>query len=146
VSCWESLVRIPAFMVAPGLEPGEHGGLVGHADLPATLLGAFGLAAATDGAEDWGRSWWRLRGHLERPLHEFVAIRSARLASGSQTSYPLLALVERDHKIVRSLGDGLDELYDVTRDPGETHDLAYAEPALLLRLRARLALYQDLWR
>jgi arylsulfatase A-like enzyme len=63
----------------------------------------------------------------------------------------LLALRTREHKYIRVSpwwGDhllipGREELYDLVRDPGEEHDLAAREPALLSRYRA---LAEPYWR
>ena len=52
------------------------------------------------------------------------------------------ALFQGDYKLLftrGALGDGQWHLYDIVRDPGETHDLAEAQPA---RLQAMLSAYQ----
>src|SRR5262249_52361080 len=56
VTGFEPLVHVPGMIVAPGLQPIKYSGLTSHRDLYATLLGAFGLADRTLGAEQFGRS------------------------------------------------------------------------------------------
>ena len=54
------------------------------------------------------------------------------------------ALYRGDHKLVRTpppLGDGSWRLYDITRDPGETNDLAARMPDLVKSLRVDYAAY-----
>jgi arylsulfatase/uncharacterized sulfatase len=55
------------------------------------------------------------------------------------------ALFRGNHKIVRDMppvGDGQWRLYDLAKDPGETKDLATAEPALFRQMLADYAAYE----
>ncbi len=137
-------LRVPAIFLAPGIVPGRYEQLVSHRDIPATILGAFGLTKATLAAERFGRSWLRLRQTPAAPLHDFVVSRSARFVSGREVDIPLAILVTDRHKLIASMHDGLREVFDLQTDPDEVHDLFSSHLPLASRLWKKLALYCDL--
>jgi hypothetical protein len=145
VSGYEALTRVPAVMLAPGLQPGSHAGLVSHRDIFPTVLGAFGLAAAEPSAERFGRSWLRLRQAPAEPLHRFVAVRTHRFTSGPVAFSPMLALVQDRYKLVKAMDEeDLFELYDLQADPGEQRDLSWTKPELRESMERDLDLFRDL--
>jgi tetratricopeptide (TPR) repeat protein len=97
------------------------------ADILPTVTGLFGIPTPPDVS---AHSLLDLRAAGERRIY-------------SETLYPRLALGWSE---LRSLADGRwhfiqgvrDELYDVTRDPGETRDLTATETAVVARLRAEM--------
>jgi arylsulfatase A-like enzyme len=141
---YDEMFRVPGALVAPGLRSGSYPHLVSHKDIPATILGAFGLAEAAVHAEFLGRSWLRLRAELDKPLHDFVVARSSRYVSGLAPVVGLAALVTNDGwKLVASLEDRLFELYNLKADPGEASDLAHDTPEIVGALWRKLALFCD---
>jgi hypothetical protein len=143
LTTYEDVVHIPVFMVGPGIAPGKYDGLVSHRDLPATVLGAFGLVADDPSIERFGRSWLRLRAAPRAPLHEFVVARSDRTVTLAGFVQPQAALVQGSLKLTRTFEDGVTELHDLARDPTELTDLdpASAEGAKLAR---ELETYRDI--
>jgi len=73
--------------------------------------------------------------------------RAAAHDPGASLGYELTgnaALFKGDYKLVRNLaptGDGSWHLYNIVRDPGETHDLAAIEPARFRDMQADYAAY-----
>jgi len=60
-----------------------------------------------------------------------------------ETTTPVSALRRGDWKLLEYLEDGRRELYDLRRDPGESEDLASAEPELVAELAGELARWRD---
>jgi choline-sulfatase len=122
-------LRIPLLVKLPGR--GRAGETVDApaqlADILPTVTGLFGIPAPPDVA---AHSLLDLGGAGERRVY-------------SETLYPRLALGWSE---LRSLADARwhfiqgvrEELYDWTRDPGETRDLAASETAVVARLRTEM--------
>ncbi len=143
-SGFEEIVRVPLVVRGPGLAHGRYPGVVSHRDLPATLLGAFGLADEAAAAEVFGRSLWRLRANAMAPLHDFVVTRSARYSSGRLGLSALAVMVDERHKLVASFEDGLRELFDLVDDPHERRDRVADRADVARAMWRRLAIYCDL--
>jgi hypothetical protein len=141
----DAVIHVPLLVVGPGLKPGHYRQLVSHRDLPATILGAFGLAEAARAAERFGRSLWRLRATPNAALHRFVVTRSARYASGTTLDVPTGVMVGPRYKLAVSYTEGIFELYrraDAWRFANR--DLLDREPTLAARMWRKLALFSDL--
>lgn len=54
-----------------------------------------------------------------------------------------LGLREENWKYILALREGVEELYDLDKDPDEQHNLAKAEPARTVRMRQRLAAWTE---
>ena len=139
----EGGMRVPLIMAGPSV---SNAGEISHAfsfvtDITPTLLSFAGVIAPND----------RYRG---RPVEPMIGKDLTPLITGAvdrvynetdSVGYELAghaALFQGDYKILFTrgvLGDGRWHLYDIVRDPGETHDLADDEPA---RLQAMLSAYQ----
>ena len=143
-SGFEEVLRVPGVLRGPGIPAAAIAQLASHRDIPATLLGALGLADEAASAERFGLSWLRLRDQTDRPLHRFVIARSARWVSGRESYSALGVLVDERHKLVAGLEDDLVELYDLSADPGEQRDLAASDPTTVARLQRQLAITWDL--
>lgn len=143
-SGYDEVVRVPAILVAPGVEPGRYPQLVTHRDIPATVLGIFGREAEAHAAERFGRSWLRVRDAPDEPLHEFVVVRSRRFSSGLLGESFIAAIVDDRYKLVAGLEQHLLELFDLREDPAENVDRMYDQQAIGRALWHRLAVYCDL--
>jgi hypothetical protein len=141
-STYEPLVHIPLVMAGPGISPQHCTQLVSQADIFPTVLGAFGLMNPQD--EFLGRSWLRLRSAPNAPLHRFVVIRSAFATSGGDVMSPMLAIVHGQHKLAKSLENGITELFNLVDDPGENTDLWPSDPGTGKYLEHSLELYRDI--
>jgi arylsulfatase/uncharacterized sulfatase len=139
----EGGMRVPLILSGPSV---TKAGEINHSfafvtDITPTLLSVAGVTAPRH----------RYRG---RPVEPMVGRDLMPLITGEvdrvyeesdSVGYELAghaALFQGDYKLLftrGALGDGQWHLYDIVRDPGETHDLAALEPA---RLQTMLSAYQ----
>jgi hypothetical protein len=144
ISAYDMLVHVLGVMLAPGLAPGRYDGLVSHRDIPATVLGGFGIEEKQPDVELFGRSWLRL---LDAPpgaeLHKFVVTRSFRAASGYEYSTPMAGIVKGKLKLIETFEDHLTEMYDPVDDPGERDNLLTKMPKEAAELDDNLQMYRD---
>lgn len=128
-------LRVPLIIKGPGIVPNSlQPAFSIAADIAPTLLDLVQQPVAEAMT---GRSLLPLlRGETDRVYPPDAAI-------GIETAGNA-ALFRGDYKLVRNLapyGDGKWKLYDLARDPGETRDLARAEPALLAQMQQDYAAY-----
>jgi arylsulfatase A-like enzyme len=132
-SAWEGGVRVPFILSLPPALQQARGGVAGapaHAvDLAPTLLDVAGV---TDRAG--------LEGHSLLPAltNSAAAIHPEGEAIGYELSGNAV-LYQGAMKLVKNLppyGDGGWHLFDINADPGETNDLAAAQPVLLSAMQA----------
>jgi arylsulfatase A-like enzyme len=143
VTAFEMLTHVRGLVLGPGIAARRYDGLVSHRDIPATVMGGFGLVEDHPDVERFGRSWLRLRQAPEAPLHRFVVTRSARAASGNAYSQPILAIIEGSYKLVESFDDRLMELYDPVADPSEIRNLLTDLPRETARMDDHLQMFRD---
>jgi hypothetical protein len=143
-SAFEEVVHVPGVVVAPGLPPGRYDHVVSHRDVVATVLGAFGLASKTPGAEEYGRSWLRLRGGGGAPLHSFVITYSASAHVFSWEEAPLMVRTDDDAKLAVGYLEGIERLYHLRSPARETRDVDPDYPAEAARDRRELEVYRDI--
>jgi len=126
---YAELVRVPLLIRAPGIAPRRCAQLVRTVDVLPTVLDLIGLRPPA-GIE--GRS---VRTAMEgRELRELPALVEVRTEVAT-----LSAVVEGRYKLVRSLQEGAAPLlFDLEADPGETRDVADADPERVEEMSARL--------
>ncbi|HRE99600.1 MAG TPA: sulfatase-like hydrolase/transferase [Pirellulaceae bacterium] len=61
----------------------------------------------------------------------------------NQGGRPSGAILSRNHKLIEHFEDGRRELFDLSVDPGERHDLSEIEPERTAELAARLAAWRE---
>ncbi len=135
----EGGIRVPLILSGPGVAPGTRVSSPAFVtDVVPTLVDMVGAPAQPDAMAMDGRSL--------RP----VLTGAAASAYGPDDPVGIevsgnAALFRGSHKIVRDMppvGDGQWRLYDLARDPGETTDLATAQPALFQQMLADYAAYE----
>jgi arylsulfatase A-like enzyme len=73
----------------------------------------------------------------------FDSTRSSRAYFYVAEDHFTLGLREANWKYIFALREGIEELYDLDKDPDEQHNLAKAEPARTARMRQRLAAWTE---
>jgi arylsulfatase A-like enzyme len=124
---WDEIVRVPLLVHVPGAGPHRLSRRVSHADLAPTVLDLAGIAPDT-GARGESLVEEIFGGQLpDRPI----------LVDQPRNPYytSKRAFIENGMKMHYMMDSNTFRLYDLDRDPGETHDLAPEEPARLLRMR-----------
>ncbi|TNE49001.1 MAG: arylsulfatase [Deltaproteobacteria bacterium] len=121
----EGGLRVPLVIAGPGVErSGLQGGRAHVTDLTPTVLDAAGVTVSPK--EFTGRSLLpMLRGQTKQVYGKNDVVGFEVSGTG--------AIYRGDWKITRvppPLGDGMWHLYNITKDPGETHDLADKHPVL----------------
>lgn len=132
----EAVVRVPLVVKLPGQRTGRTVHTpVSLADVAPTIADVVGTAPLE--AAD-GRS---LKPALvgqelpEQPVFTMAMERQSRFQPIRAGHY---AVIEGQHKLVLDLAGGKAELFDLTADPHERHDLSAALPEVAARLRALL--------
>lgn len=136
----EGGIHVPMIMAGPGLPQNiRQDALVQVTDIAPTLLEMAGAPVASDGVAITGRSVLPLlTGTADAVYAEDEPIGIE--VSGNS------ALIRGDYKITRNQlpwGDAQWRLYDLSRDPGETIDLADAQPDLMASMLADYDAYRD---
>jgi choline-sulfatase len=131
---WEEIVRVPLIIRVPGGVPGRIARRVSHADLAPTVLDLAGVEA------DPGARGQSL---LEELFGGALPSRPILIDQPRNPYYTAKrAFIENGLKLHYMIDSNAYRLYDLDRDPGETHDLAPEDPAKLMLMRhdyARLA-------
>lgn len=143
-SAFDEVIRVPGILVAPGLAPGVYDHVVSHRDVPATILGAFGLASKNSEAEEFGRSWLRLRAAPRNPLHDFVVTYSSSSHVQSWGEAPLAVRTDDHAKLAVAYREGIQRFYHLDSPAAETRDVTYDFPEEAARDRRELEVYRDI--
>lgn len=132
-------IRVPLILSGPGVAAGTRVSSPAFVtDVVPTLVDMVGARAQPDAVSMDGRSL--------RPVLTGAATETwgPNEPVGIEVSGNA-ALFRGSHKIVRDMppvGDGQWRLYDLAKDPGETTDLAQAQPALFKQMLADYAAYE----
>ncbi len=128
------VVRIPLLMRGPGVNPGRSQASVTLADLPSTVLDAFGLEPLP-GAE--GSSLWGVAARGETLSGRALP------AEGILWGPPAGALLEWPFRLL--LDESLDRvsLFDLRRDFEELEDLSHESPQRVAEMAARWNLHRQ---
>ena len=126
---YEEDVHVPLMFWFPRLyrQPMRTSAVGGHVDLAPTIAELAGVPPAPD---------WQGRSLFEQTR----APRAYFYVAEDQFT---LGLREDNWKYIFALREGVEELYDLDRDPDEQHNLAAAEPGRSARMRQRLAAWTE---
>lgn len=134
---YRGVIRVPLLLRAPGIGHGRHDALVSSADIAPTILDLLDAPALP---EAQGVSLMPIvRGEADR-------VRSAVLVEEDQpyglSNLPgpirMRTVVGPDVRLTEIPDRGLTELFDLTRDPDEEHNVSDSDPELLAKAREEL--------
>lgn len=126
---YESTLKVPLVLWAPGLEPGRREEPARHVDLLPTLLDAVGEPVPDDLA---GRSLLDRHDPSDEPISTYFEALSATLNRGWA---PLRGIIRDGHKMIAL---PLPELYDLRSDPEERTNLYDSDRSRAKRLARAL--------
>jgi choline-sulfatase len=125
---WEEIVRIPLVVFAPRAVPRRIARRISVVEVAPTILD---LAKLPEDPGARGRSFAAELYGADLPERPIL------IDQPQNPYYPLKrAFIEGGYKLHHLPKSRTDLLFDLSRDPGETHDLAAAEPEMLARIRA----------
>ena len=128
-SLYDAVLHIPLIVAGPGVPSGVvRQGLGSNIDTAPTLLGLAGLPAL-GGAE--GHSLVSMIDNGTPSLNRF-------LFAEEDITVPLRSVRDDDHKLIRNLWTGQEQLFDLKSDPEELHDISHPEPGVLEPLHLAL--------
>jgi arylsulfatase A-like enzyme len=136
---YEGGIRVPMIIKGPGIHPHEycHVAVTGYDILP-TISDLAGNRSALpdylDGASVRPLFSDPASGRVRRPEE---ALYFHRYAGG----YPHSAVIDGNYKLIKFWKTNKEELYDLSKDIGETHDLAGEQPAKVKELHDKLMAY-----
>ncbi|HEY3500277.1 MAG TPA: sulfatase [Polyangiaceae bacterium] len=128
---WEVLARVPLLIFGPGLEARKIDVRRSHVDLAPTILELLGVPVPPDFQ---GKSLVPELFGADPEVREPILVE---LAEDSHNP-PRRAIVHGSYKLIE-FERGRLELYDLSRDPDEKHDVAAERPAELADMKQRLA-------
>jgi choline-sulfatase len=128
---WDEIVRVPLLIYVPGAKPRKVARPVSHVDIAPTILD---LAGAPEDADARGASLVPeiFGGQLpQRPIL---------IDQPKNPYYPAKrAYIDGPYKLHHTIDSNAYKLFDLSRDPGETEDLAVSEPDTLRKVRRAYA-------
>lgn len=131
---YDEQIHIPLMIWAPGVLPARVTQPVALIDIAPTVLAFLGIREIS-GAE--GRNL--LIDDLDaRPIFSEVDANYSDPSFFSYSSFFPYAVTDGEWRLIYDVRGNTEELYEVTRDPGELHNLADAEPERLNRMHAIL--------
>lgn len=128
-SVYEEQVRVPLVLVGPGIPRGLMNATAQLVDVAPTLLGLVGVPRAASMRGDDLRPWIVRR--VSTPRRAFSAVNTRVMVTDGHDA------------LVADRRYGVRELYDLARDPGESHNVASEELPRAERLDAALDTWSD---
>ena len=130
---YDEAARVPFVMAGPGIPAGRRiSSISGLCDLLPTLCDYSGITYPDD---LYGKSLMPLLQSQEEPIDWRTSIVSQWHTLAERSIQPARMLRTRDFKYTHYLEDGGEELYDMSKDPGETRNLVN-DPAYRSQLQA----------
>lgn len=128
-SLYDADLNIPLIVAGPGVpEGGVFEGLASNIDTAPTILDLAGLPPLADA-----------QGHSLVPLIQGKARAVNQFVYGEEdVAIPQRMVRSERFKLIRNLWTGADQLFDLTRDPGEQTDVAKENPQPVKELKAQL--------
>src|SRR3984885_4998560 len=133
-SLYDPVMHIPLIVAGPGIPKGQvNPALASNLDTAPPLLDLAG-APALDGAE----------GHSLAPLIE-GKVKSANeyVFAEEDVEIPERSVRNLDHKLIRNLWTGEEQLFALRSDPAELHDVAKENPEVVKQLDVPLDAWMD---
>lgn len=139
---WEGGIRVPFLMAGPGIKPGSvsHVRAIGEDLVPtvAALAGITNLPPGIEGGNLAPVLFGSPDASVNRPREEFVVHFPH---YDKDDLGPASALILGNEKLIKVYESGLSKLFDLTKDPGERHDLASERPERVAALEKLLEDY-----
>jgi arylsulfatase A len=135
-SLYEGGIRVPLLVRSPATRPGERTQRVVTADLSVTLLAAAGLLPPKDLPGD-GVDFSAALGDASATISRDALY--WHYPHYYETTTPVSAIRAADWKLLEYFEDGRRELYNLSDDPREAHDVAAHQPAKAAELARQLA-------
>jgi len=132
---YNSQIHVPLLLRAPGLQPGRIAMPVSLTDVPATMLDLAGFVPPGLPVMDGPSLAPYLRGQKVPRREDGVAYSS--MIADRSVADSMDALVIGRHKLIVGPGKRV-QLYDITTDPGEHHNLVRTHPSLAAQMQTAL--------
>ena len=137
-------IHVPLILKGPGLPEGKIiRGLVQHVDLVPSILDILNIPISNEKAFE-GRSLVRLINGEVQEGHPAIFVEEAyheRKRAARTTRYKYIRALSKEGAMCRCcqcIHGGLEELYDLSKDPEETRNLVKEEPETARELRKKL--------
>ncbi len=140
VSLYRNETRVPLLVLLPSGKPAHRvieSVPVSLRDLPATIVDQLGLAAGSPFPGASLARFWEDQKSEHRPRLEYPVLSEARHLLTSEWDFnagrspvrrgSMVSLMIKNHAFIRNEGTGEEELYDLTLDPDEKHNLVLSD-------------------
>ena len=142
-------IHVPLVLKGPGLPEGKKiRGLVQHVDVVPTILDILNIPISDKKAFD-GRSLLPLIKGEEKQVHSAIFVEEAyyqRKRAVRTSRHKYIRALSKETAMCRccqSIHGGLEELYDLSKDPQETQNIVKEEPEVKKKLRKTLSRWTE---